>query len=808
MRIMPVPELQPEKLRLQAKADLFEGKTSAELGPVEEIIGQDRAIRALKFGLGIESKGFNIYAAGLPGTGKHTGTKRYLDTISKLKPPPSDWCYVNNFRDSYQPRALRFPTGKARVFQKDLKKFIEDVKRAVLSALQSDELSNRREAVSKKAEEERDKILSGLNAEAEKYSFAIQSTQIGITLIPLIDGKPAIEEAFQQLPAQVKERFEKNRDALRSMIEKTAKQVSQIATTANEELRKLRDDAVHYAIGHLMETLLANCHDMLEVVSYLNDLRDDILENAELFAGSESEKKAAKDDPPEGEDSELLFRKYEVNVIVDNSEVKGAPVVTEDNPTFNNLFGKIEYEAHYGTLSTDFTLIKDGSLHEANGGYLILSVNGLLRNPASYDGLKRALQNGAISIEDPGERQGSPTRSLSPQPIPLDVKVILIGEPSAYQTLYAGDPDFPPLFKVKAQFDDVISRTDENMKMYGRFIHTLCEEEGLKHLDAAAIGKVVEYGSRLAEDQNKLSTRFSDIADIVREGNFYATQENSNQVKETHLLKAVEEKTFRSNLEDQKIKEAVAKGILLIETSGSKVGQANGLSVIELGDFEFGQASRVTASIGLGREGVVDVEREAKLGGPTHTKGVLIISGYLTEKYAHDKPLSLSCRLVFEQSYGGVDGDSASSTELYAILSELSGLPIKQNLAMTGSVNQKGEIQPIGGVNEKIEGFYHTCKAKGLSGDEGVMIPQSNVQHLMLSEEVVEAVKQGKFHIYAVSSIDEGIELLTGVKAGVRGKDGEYEPDTVHYRVDMRLREMAERLAKFSEPIKQPRKAK
>lgn len=801
---MPISELTPDKLRLTAKTDLFGGKTSAELGPVEEIIGQDRAIRALQFGLEIKGKGFNVYAAGLPGTGKHTGTKRYLETISKLKPTPSDWCYVNNFRDSYQPQALRFPAGKARIFQKDLKKFIEDAKRAVPKALQSEELGNRRDAVSKKAEEERDKILNDLNKEAEKYSFAIQSTQLGITLIPTAEGKPLSEAEYQQLPAQMKEKFEKNRDAIKSKIEKTAKQVAQITNTANEELRKLRDDAVHYAAGQLMDALMASYQDIPGVSAYLNELREDILENAELFAGSETEKKPSQADPPDSDDKELFFRKFEVNVVVDNSELKGAPVISEDNPTFNNLFGKIEYEAHYGTLSTDFTLIKNGSLHEANGGYLLLSINGLLRNPASYDGLKRALQNGAISIEDPGERQGSPTRSLSPEPIPLEVKVVLIGEPSAYQTLYAGDPDFPPLFKVKAQFDDVIPRTDENMEMYGRFIHTLCESEQLKHLEASAIAKVVEYGSRLAEDQSKLSTRFSDIADIVREGSFYATQDGSSQIGEAHILKALQEKTFRSNLDDEKIKEAVAKGILLIETSGSRVGQANGLSVIELGDFEFGQASRVTASIGLGREGIIDVEREAKLGGPTHTKGVLILSGYLTEKYAHDKPLSLSCRLVFEQSYGGVDGDSASSTELYAILSELSGLPIKQNFAMTGSVNQKGEIQPIGGVNEKIEGFYHTCKAKGLKGDEGVMIPQSNVQHLMLNEEVVEAVKQGKFHIYAVKTIDEGIELLTGVKAGARGKDGEYEVDSVHSRVDKRLREMADTVAKFTDPFRRP----
>ncbi len=773
---------------------------------MDEIIGQERALRALKFGLEMKGKGFNVFAAGLPGTGKHTATKRYLDLVSKSKPTPPDWCYVNNFANSYEPRAIKLPAGRARIFQKDLKKFVEDARRAVPSALQSEEFLNRKDTVTKRAEQERDKILNELNKEAERYSFAIQTTQIGITLIPMFQDKPVGEEAFQLLPSQVKAEFEKNRDELKVMIERAGKQIAEIGTRTNEELRKLRDDAVHYAIGHLIETLSTAYGDIPEVAAYLDDLGDDIIENAELFTGGEKEKKDSQDQSANHQDKDLLFRKYEVNVIVDNSEIKGAPVISEDNPTINNLFGKIEYEAHYGTLSTDFTLIKGGSLHQANGGYLVLRVSELQKNPSSYDGLKRALQSGEIAIEELGERMGmTSTKSLTPQPIPIDLKVILIGDPAIYQMLYTKDPDFQPLFKVKAYFDDVIPRNEENVKMYGKFVHTLCDKEGLKHLEASAIAKVVEYGTRLAEDQSKLSTRFSDLADLIREASFYASQDGSDLVKELHITKAFQEKIYRSNLDDQKIKEAVGKGILLIETSGGRVGQVNGLSVISLGDLDFGQASRVTASIGLGREGIIDVEREAKLGGPTHTKGVLILSGYLAEKYASDKPLSLSCRLVFEQSYGGVDGDSASSTELYAILSELAELPVKQNFAVTGSVNQKGEVQPIGGVNEKIEGFYHTCKVKGLKGDEGVIIPYSNVQHLMLDEEVVEAVKQGKFHIYAIGTIDEGIELLTGVKAGKRGRNGAFERNTVHSKVDKRLAAMAEAVVKFSDPFMRPR---
>jgi lon-related putative ATP-dependent protease len=539
------------------------------------------------------------------------------------------------------------------------------------------------------------------------------------------------------------------------------------------------------------------------VVQYLDDLRDDVLENTELFTLTGTEQKKDPDAPPTLTESgvpDLLFRRYQANVIVDNSDLKGAPVIAEDNPTVTNLLGRIENEAKFGTLSTDFTLIKGGSIHKANGGFLILGARELLTSQLSYEGLKRALQNGNIAIEETGQRLGiASTKSLTPQPIPLDVKIVLAGDNQIYQALYVADPDFGLLFKVKAQFDDTIERNDENMKTYGRFVHTLCEKENLNHLEAAAIAKVVEYGSRLAEDQTKLSTKFPEIADLVREANLYASQDESKYIKDTHILKALQEKIYRSNLLDEKTKEMVERGIVLIDTSGTKTGQVNGLSVISLGDFDFGQPSRITVSVGLGREGVIDIERQAKLGGQLHTKGVLIISGYLENKYARDKPLSVACRLVFEQSYGGVDGDSASSTELYAILSALSDLPIKQNFAVTGSVNQKGEVQAIGGVNEKIEGFYHTCKAKGLKGDEGVLIPQSNVQHLMLSEEVVDAVKQGRFHIYPVRTIDDGIEILTGVKAGVLKNDGSYEADTVHFKVNKRLAEMADEIGKFGE---------
>src|SRR5579864_1375085 len=797
---MTVAELPPDKLRLVCSADEVGCESSADLGPVEGIIGQDRALKALKFGIEMKGKGFNVYAAGPPITGKRPATRSFLEAIAKTKPVPPDWVYVNNFQDSYEPKALMFPPGKARVFQKDLKNFIEQAQRAIPSALQSEEFVSRTNGLTKQAVTDRNKILNDLNKHAETLGYTVRMTQLGISIVPVVDGKPVSQEAFDSLPARVKKKYEQSRDSMRTALDKAGKQINDLDAKTVDELKKLRDDSVHYAFGGLMNSLVSRYPDQPQVLQHLNEVRDDLLENAEVFTQNVAEEKPGEDqpNPTESKPSEQAFRRYDVNVIVDNSEVKGAPVITEDNPTAANLLGKIEYESRFGALVTNFTLIKGGSLHRANGGFLVVGVDELLKNQFSYDGLKRALQSASLQIEDMGQRLGAATKTPVPQPIPLNLKVILVGDYSTYQALYQLDPDFSILFKVKAHFDDSIERNDKNQKTYGSFVHSLCEREKLSHLDASALARVVEYGSRLAEDQTKLSTRFPQIADLVREANFYASQENSKLVKESHIRKSLNEKVYRSNLLDEKVKEMIQRGIILIDTSGSRVGQVNGLSVISLGDFDFGQPSRITASLGLGRRGIVDIERESKLGGQLHTKGVLIISGYLENKYASDKPLSLSCRLVFEQSYGGVDGDSASSTELYSILSALSELPLKQNLAVTGSVNQEGEVQAIGGVNEKIEGFYQTCKVKGFKGDEGVMIPKSNVQHLMLNEEVVEAVRQARFHIFPVSTIDEGIEILTGVKAGKVQNNGTYELGSVHYRVNKRLAEMTQKMARIT----------
>lgn len=797
-------ELTTERLRRKCDPTLvMRCETTEEISPLKGIIGQERAVRALRFGLDIKELGFNIYVAGHPGTGRTTAVKDFLEETAKKKTVPPDWCYVNNFRNSYQPNAIKLPPKKGRAFKKDMTNLINEARRVLPKAFESEDYATKKEAAIKTAEKERNTLFTELNKRAQDEGFVLQSTPIGLLIIPVVDGQPLSDRDFMALSQQTREKIQQKREKLRAQLRSAMRTLRGLESKINEELKKVNREVALYAIGHLVAELREKYKEFPEVIAYIKDVQDDMLEKLSEFIG----KPQAPAPFPFPWMKELPFRRYEVNVIVDNSDLQGAPVVVEPNPTYQNLFGRIEKEAQFGVLATDFTMIRGGSLHKANGGYLVLPAEELLRNIFSWDGLKRALKSECVTIEEAGERLGFiTTRGLRPAPIPLNTKVVIIGNPLIYQMLYTLDIDFKELFKVKADFDTTMDRTEENMRKYAAFICTFCQKEKMKHLDASAVARVIEYGSRLAEDQQKLSTRFADVADIIREANFYAIQEGVDHTTTSHVKRAIEEKVYRSNLIQEKIKEMIQRDVFLIDTEGEVVGQVNGLSVISLGDFAFGRPSRVTASIGIGREGVVDIEREAKLGGPIHTKGVMILSGYIAAKYAHDKPLSLSARLVFEQSYSGVEGDSASSTELYAILSSLSELPIKQSIAVTGSVNQKGEVQAIGGVNEKIEGFFEVCKAKGLTGQQGVIIPKSNVQNLMLKEEVVDAVQEGTFHVYPVKTIDEGIEILTGVKAGARRLDGTFEEETVNYMVDNRLKAMAEKLREFPEFIIEEKK--
>ena len=791
-----------EDYRAVYEPDQVECPTTETMKPTEEIIGQDRAQKALRFGLEIQERGFNIYVAGMPGTGRRTAVKKFLNELAKTKPKADDWVYVNNFANQYEPLAIRLPPGMGTRLKADMASFIEEARRDLPRAFESDDYATKRKEALGKIDKEREEIIGQVNESAAKQGFTIQMGPTGLMIIPVINDKPLTQEEFEALPKETQAEIIKKREGLDTDLRSGFRRVRELDTKGMEVITVLNSEVALYAIGHLLTGLKEKYGKIPGVLTYIDTVQKDILDNLGTFLGAVQPQQEQV--PPQFKQwlaKDLAFRKYEINVIVDNSGPDGAPVVFEETPSYQNLLGRAEKEVQFGLLTTDFMMIRPGSVHAANGGYLVIPVLDLFRYPYAWEGLKSALKTDKVTIEEPGEQAGFiSTRGLKPQPIPLSVKVILIGTPDISQLLHQKDPDYPELFKVRADFDTVMDRNDDNVKSYAAFICTLCKRFNLHHLDNTAVAKVVEHGSRLADDKKKLSTRFSIVADLIREANFYAIQDKAPHITVKHIEKALEEKIYRSNLIQQKIQEFIERGVYLIDTEGTQVGQINGLSVMELGDIAFGRPSRVTASVAVGRDGIIDIERQAQLGGPTHTKGVLILGGYLANKYAQDKPLSLAAKLVFEQSYGGVDGDSASSTELYAILSALSGLPLKQSIAVTGSVNQKGEVQAIGGVNEKLEGFFEVCKAKGLTGQQGAMIPASNVQNLMLKEEILKAAKEGKFSIFPARTIDEGIEFLTGVPAGEQQADGSYKEGTVNYLVNRRLQEMAETVREFQVP--------
>ncbi len=792
-------KLSPQQLRRTFDPKTLGVETTAQLKTLESIIGQKRAVSALQFGLEIRESGFNIYVAGPPGIGKMTAVQSFLEELARRKDTPPDWCYLNDFEDSYQPKACQLPPGRGRALQQDMKNVIAHVRREIPKAFESEEYGNRRDATVKALDQQRAQALEKLNAQAAEAGFILQATPFGLATIPTLNGQPLSDTDYQALPAQTREDFQRRHETLKDALKATMKQIRDLERAAQEKLQALDQQVALFIVGGLLEELHEKYHDLPAVITHLHAVQKDILENIEAFKSGA----VANVSPESGAAAtpwlrELPFRKYQVNVLVDNSEQKGAPVIVELNPSYNNLFGRVEKEVQFGALYTDFTMIKPGSFHRANGGYLVMPMEDVLRNLLSWEGVKRALRSNEVEIEEIGERLGyMATKSLRPRPIPINIKVVLVGRPLLYYLLHAYDEDFPELFKVKADFDTRMASSEENIQDILAFLPAFCDKEKLQHLDNTGKAKVLEYSARLAEDQEKLSAHFGALADIIREANFWALQAGAPRISAVHVQQALDAKIYRSNLIEERLQEMIARGTLLIDTAGQAVGQVNGLSVISLGDYFFGKPSRITASVGLGRDGVLDIEREVELGGPIHSKGVLILSGYLTQQFAQDKPLALSARLVFEQSYEGVEGDSASSTELYALLSALADLPIKQGIAVTGSVNQRGDVQAIGGVNQKIEGFFDVCKAKGLTGEQGVMIPQSNVPNLMLREDVVAAVAAKKFSIWSVSSIAEGIEILTGVPAGVRGPEGKFPEGTVNDRVEKRLREFGERMKEF-----------
>ncbi|MBN2334048.1 AAA family ATPase [Candidatus Bathyarchaeota archaeon] len=786
-----VKELDYTQTRRKCPPDFIACESTSDLEPLIEIIGQDRAVKALRFGLDIDEEGFNIYVAGMPGTGKKTAIVTFLEQRAKDMPVPPDWCYVWNFDDDEKPNAMSLPPGKGSEFRDDMAKFVDNMRKALMSAFESEDYATRREETVKQYEDKKAELMKQLNQKSMEAGFVLQRSQIGMLIVPVINGQLINEQQFSLLPQNVKDEIQERRKRLQDDLRSAFRQFRDVDRDAETAVESFNKEVATYAMEHLLQTLKEKYGGIEECDAYMNAVRDDILANLDAIIGSQKQPESPfpflqsqTPDPVE---------RYKVNLIVDNSKLEGAPVIMEMNPSHNRLFGATEKEARFGALVTNYTMIRSGSAHEANGGFLVIPVEELARNPGSYESLKRTIVNKKLEIEELAEKMGFvTTRSLRPEPIPFDAKVVLVGDSQIYYMLYQLDPEFKKIFKVKAEFDTTMEREPENIQQYAKFMCTLVNKEGLRHLDSSGISAVIEFSSRLASDQKKLSTQFAEVSDIIREANFYAKEAGSEVITELHVKQAIEAKVYRSNLIEEKLEEMIERGTILVDTGGEKVGQVNGLAVMGIGDYMFGKPSRITASVGVGKEGILDIERQAEMGGPTHTKGVHILTGFLTNRYAKSYPLSVTARLTFEQNYSGVDGDSASSTETYTLLSALSGVPIKQCFAVTGSVNQKGEVQAIGGVNHKIEGFYDLCKFRGLDGSHGVVIPESNVKNLMLREDVVEAIKDGKFHIYPVNSIDEGIEVLTGVPAGELQGDGTYIEGTINYLVQKKLDGMAQ----------------
>ncbi|MCX8082708.1 MAG: AAA family ATPase [bacterium] len=794
-----------EKLRKKCDLKSFKFNTTEEISPLEGLIGQERAKKALEFGLKIKSDGYNIFVAGISGTGKTTSVEQAVRKTAEEQKVPDDWCYVYNFSNPDNPVALRLPPGMAVAFKKDMEELVKELQIELPKELESQLYEEHKNQIIKEFQEKKNEMLEEFESSAKSSGFLIKKTPTGVVMVPSIEGKPLEEEDIEKLTEQAKEDIKKKQEILHEHFNQISREIRKLEKEAQRKLVDLETQTARATISPRIEELKEKYKKFPEILKYLDDVEKDMVENADSF----KEKREIEILPGiKLPDRPSTLYKYEVNVLIDNSCLKGAPVIKETNPTSYNISGRIEYRPQYGAMVTDFTMIKPGALHKANGGYLILQVLDIFKNYFSWETLKRAIKNKEIIIEDLNEQYrliNTPT--LRPQPIPLDVKVVLIGNPLFYYLLFTYDEEFKKLFKVKADFSTIMDRDEEGITNYVAFISKICKEEKLLPFDRESTSEIIEYGARIAEDQNKLTTRFSEIADIIREANFWALTENSSVVKTSHVKKALEEKIFRSNLIEKRIEELIKEGTIMVDTEGEKVGQINGLAVLTMGDYSFGKPSRITARVYTGRSGMINIDREVKLSGTIHNKGFLILTGYMGEKYGVDKPLVFSATLCFEQLYEEIEGDSASSTELYALLSAISGLPLKQGIAVTGSVNQRGEVQPIGGVNEKIEGFYHTCKIKGLTGEQGVIIPKTNIRHLMLKDEVINAVKEGKFHIWAVSTIDEGIEILTGVPAGDKDKKGDYPEGTVNYLVSKRLEELTRNYLKHQK-IHSPKKGK
>ncbi len=784
-------ELSYKDLKMICNPDLFQFETTDELEPINTGIGQDRGIKALEFGINVDIKGYNLYLEGPSGVGKTMYTKNYLDKICKKKKTPNDWCYIYNFDDPNEPVAVSLAAGQGKEFKETMDSFIKDIQVDIKNTFNNDDFEKEKALIKNEYEEKRNVLMEKLNKKSEKYGFQVKSAQNGIYMMPILDGKTIEQEDFEKLDDSLKQEFEAKSVIVQEHIIQAIGEIKEIEKQTEKRLQEWQSNIALLTVNQHINYIKSKFKRNKKITKFLDNVKKDILKNVNYFLAEPTQEQQPQPSGPRM-DLPKPWLNYRVNLFVDNSEQEGAPVIMDSNYAYHNIFGKLEYENYYGALKTDYTMLKPGLLHEANGGYIIFQAKDLLANGVCYEALKKALRMKELLIDNTADQRTSMVMvSLKPEPIPLDLKVILVGNEQIYQTLLALDEDFRKLFKIKVEFEDTSENNLENMIKIARFIRGFCEQEDLLPLDKTAVAKVMEYSSRLADDKEKLSTRFNDLAQIIGEAATWAKMAKAKVVSGEFVDKALAERIERIKKYDSRYLEMIKENTLLINTSGFEVGQINGLTVLSIGDYSFGKPAKITANTYTGKSGIINIEREVELSGSTHSKGVYILSGYLGEMFAQDIPLSLTASICFEQLYNGVDGDSASSTELYAILSSLSGVPINQSLAVTGSVNQKGEIQPIGGVNEKIEGFFQICKIRGLNGSHGVIIPIQNKKNLNLSDEVLEAVKSKKFHIYAISTIEEGIELLTGVPAGKKDSNGRFPAGSVNYLAYEKLKKYA-----------------
>ncbi len=791
-------EVPVKDLRLHIDPKSLKVRSTGQLCPATQgIVGQDRAIEALKFGIGMHDPEYNIYIAGPSNTGATYIARAFLEEVASQEPPPPDWCYVYDFKEPDKPRALRLAKGRGKELKKAMDDLIEALGKDVPTAFNTDDYRYKAQVLRQEFENKRRKVIDALREQVEAQGFLLQVDPQGVSIMPGKEGKIIPPEELAKYSSEEKKALRDRGDNLSVEMNQSMSEIAELEAGYTERLKKLDKKVALSVVGKRMQHTFEKFKHHPQAVDFLEAVKKDILEHIDDFRKRPEEKSPQM--PVAGMAWPPALNKYRVNVLIDRSEAKGAPVVYTSNPTYPALFGRIEKEAVFGTLVTDFTMIKPGALHEANGGYLVLKATDILKWYFAWEALKRAVRHEEVKIEDISEMYGFiTTKTLKPEPIPLDVKLVVTGDPYLYELLYIYDDRFKQMFKIKAHLDDQTERNRASMRQSMHCMARFCEEEDLKHVDRTGMARLIEYSLELTGNKDKMTLKLGAIADIVKEANYWAVQEKSKYIHGSHVEKALEKKRYRANLVEDRVQELIKKDIFWVETDGYRLGQINGLSILQTGDYMFGKPGRITANVSMGKEGVITIDRQSRLSGKIHTKGVIILSSYLREHFAQDKPLALTASLCFEQTYGMVDGDSASSTELFALLSAIAGVPIFQGLAVTGSVSQKGEIQPVGGVTRKIEGFFDVCSHKGLTGKQGVIMPNKSVKDLMLKTEVVKAVQKGRFHIYPIKTIEEGIEILTGMRAGKLGKGGTYPKGTLFRLVDDRLRAFAEKARDFA----------